>query len=904
MAKPGTTLLTPSGPTDAPVTPPSASKVRRSKPGKADEAAIVLNTLQEAHLRFDAQCRLTFVNRAAEEILGGSRAELLGKSLGEIPVSSEASLEDACRRAMAERVVVKLEYYAASRHLWYAITVLPDSSGGIVVQFLDVTDRKSIESALRKSEEKFSKAFRSSPVPMAIVDVDQNSSFLEINESFERVTGYQHDEIIGRTSTELGLYSNLRDLQESRKRLLTDGGYRNLEFCFRKKNGDSLIGLISAELIEINGRLCAIATAVDITESRLAERALQESEELYRRLFEVESDAILLVDRESGELLAANAAAIRLYGYSREELLSMNRVDLSAEPDKTLRATMAKQEFIPLRWHRKKDGTVFPVEISGCYFDLKGRSVFVSAIRDITNRKRIEEALKKSEEKFSKAFHSNPTAIVIADLSNRSYLEVNHTFEQVTGYQRLEVIGQTWADLCIWTDPLDRDQVAAQLVREGSIRNREYRFHKKNGELGVGLLSAELIEIDGKQCAITTTVDITERLQLESELRQAQKLESAGRLAGGVAHDFNNLLTIINGYSDLILRALQPTDDLYPYALEIGKAGERAAGLTRQLLAFGRKQILEPRLLNVNTIVNETGKMLQRVIGEDIELTTTLDPQLGLAMLDPDQIHQVIMNLVVNARDAMPDGGKLEIRTGNADVDENQLAAHPDSLPGRYVVMTVTDTGVGMDEKTLQRAFEPFFTTKEPGKGTGLGLATVYGIVRQSGGWIDVRSTVGKGSSFRIYIPRIDAGNVLNGPAVPVEALRGVETVLVVEDQEAVRTLTKTVLEEYGYHVLEASGADEAIALVEQHPEKIHLLLTDVVLPGMNGMDLSKRLRTLRPKLKVLFTSGYPLEVIARRGVLEPEVAYLPKPLSPKTLVAKVREVLGEPEQSQTKHRG
>jgi len=894
MAKPGTTLLTPPGSADAPAAPQTSPKVRRPKTGKAGDAVTILDTVQEAYVRFDSEFRLTFVNRAAAAILGKSQAELLGRKLGDIPISSDGSLEDACRRVMTERVVVKLERYYASREQWYAMTALPDSRGGIVVQFLDVTDRKVIETALRKSEEKFSKAFRSSPVPMAIVDIDKNSSFLEINESFERVTGFQHDEIIGRTSTELGLYSDLRDLQESRKRLLADGGYRNLEFRFRKKNGDLIIGLISAELIEINGRVCAIATAVDITESRLAEHALKESEELYRRLFEVESDAILLVDRESGELLAANAAAIRLYGYTREELLSLNRVDLSAEPEKTIQATRTMQEFIPLRWHRKKDGTVFPVEISGCYFDLKGRSVFVSAIRDITNRKLIEEALKKSEEKFSKAFHSNPTAIVIADLSNRSYLEVNHTFEQITGYVRFEVVGHHWADLCIWTDPVDRDNVVTQLMQEGSVRNHEYRFHKKNGEIGVGLLSAELIEIDGKQCAITTTADVTERLHLESQLRQAQKLESVGRLAGGVAHDFNNLLTIINGYSGLILNALQPGDPLYPYAVEIGKAGDRAAGLTKQLLAIGRKQLLEPRLLDVNTIVNETGTMLRRVIGEDIELTTKLDPQLGQVMVDPDQIHQVIMNLVVNARDAMPDGGKLEIRTENLDVDEKLHAAHPDSLPGRYVVLTVTDTGVGMDEKTLQSAFEPFFTTKEPGKGTGLGLATVYGIVRQSGGWIDARSTVGEGSTFNIYIPRTDADRVLERSASPAKGLRGVETVLIVEDQEAVRELAKTILEAYGYHVLEASGADEALALVEQHSEEIHLLLTDVILPGMNGMDLSKRLRVLRPKLKVLFTSGYPPEVIARRGVLEPEVAYLAKPLSPETLAGKVREVLGE----------
>jgi PAS domain S-box-containing protein len=634
---------------------------------------------------------------------------------------------------------------------------------------------------------------------------------------------------------------------------------------------------------------------VDITENRRAERALQESEELYRRLFELESDAILLVDRESGILMAANAAATRLYGYGREELLCMNRIDLSAEPEKTIRATLEMQEFIPLRWHRKKDGTVFPVEISGCYFDLKGRSVFVSAIRDITNRKQIEEALQKSEEKFSKAFHSNPTAIVIVDLTTRLYLEVNHTFEQVTGYKRSEVVGQNSSDLSLWSDPLVREKVVMQLLREGSVRNLEYRFHKKNGDIGVGLVSAELIEIDGRQCAITTTVDMTEHLHLESQLRQAQKLESVGRLAGGVAHDFNNLLTIINGYSGLMLNALQPGDALYAYAVEIAKAGDRAAGLTRQLLAFSRKQLLEPRLVDVNTVVNETGKMLRRVIGEDIELTTTLEPELGQVMVDPDQIHQVIMNLVVNARDAMPDGGKLEIRTENVEVDESLLAAHPDSLPGKYVVLTVTDTGSGMDEKTLQAAFEPFFTTKESGKGTGLGLSTVYGIVRQSGGWIDVRSTVGKGSSFKIYIPRTDALQIPDRPAVPAKSLRGVETVLVVEDQEAVRELAKTVLEAYGYHVLEASGAVEALAFVKQHPEEIHMLLTDVVLPGMNGMDLSKELRALRPKLKVLFVSGYPAEVIARRGVLEPDVAYLPKPLSPKTLASKVREVLGEP---------
>jgi CheY-like chemotaxis protein len=368
-----------------------------------------------------------------------------------------------------------------------------------------------------------------------------------------------------------------------------------------------------------------------------------------------------------------------------------------------------------------------------------------------------------------------------------------------------------------------------------------------------------------------------------------------GRLAGGVAHDFNNLLTLINGYSESVLKALRPSDPLYPYAQEIKRAGEHAASLTNQLLTFSRKQVIQPRPLDMSAIVNDAERMLQRLIGEDIELVTTLDPLLGQVMADPDQIHQVIMNLVVNSRDAMPEGGKLEITIKNVDVDEDSMGAHPDVVPGRYVLMNVTDTGIGMDEDTLQSAFEPFFTTKQPGEGTGLGLSTVYGIVRQSGGWIHVRSEVGQGTSFRIYLPRIDAWSVPDrAEADRAKALHGDETVLVVEDNEAVRRLTRTILEAYGYQVIEAANSTEAFAVEKEHSGEIHLLLTDVILPGMNGMALSERLRALRPKLRVLFTSGYTADVIARRGVLQRDVAYLQKPFGPDSLAAKVREVLTE----------
>jgi PAS domain S-box-containing protein len=569
----------------------------------------------------------------------------------------------------------------------------------------------------------------------------------------------------------------------------------------------------------------------------------------------------------------------------------MNRIDLSAEPEATIRSTLSKTPFIPLRWHRKKDGTIFPVEISGRYFEWRGNPVFVSAIRDISSRAQMEEALKKSEEKFSKAFYSNPAAIVIGDRENDQILDINLTFERMTGYSRKEVIGHRSEDFSFWVELSDRDKVNEALTRDGSLRDWEFRFRKKTGEICTGMLSSELLEIEGRQSSISSIVDITEHLQLETQLRQAQKIESLGRLAGGVAHDFNNLLTVINGYSDIILRGLPPNDPLHLSADAIKKAGERAAGLTQQLLAFSRKQIVKPRLLDLNTIVADSQRMLQRLIGEDVELTTQLDPSLGRVLSDPDQIYQVIINLAVNARDAMPEGGTLKIATGNVELDGSHRGRYPDAVPGSYVRISVTDTGTGMDEPTMQSAFEPFFTTKEPGKGTGLGLSTVHGIVRQSGGWIEVSSKVGEGTTFDIYLPRMDPGPPDRAVAALPETEHGGGTLLVVEDDEGVRGLTTGILESQGYRVLEAANGDEALAVEKEHAGEIDLVLTDIVLPGMNGKALYDRLRAVRPRIKVLFTSGYTSDVISRSG-LDQDVAWLPKPFDANSLTAKVREVL------------
>jgi two-component system, cell cycle sensor histidine kinase and response regulator CckA len=392
-----------------------------------------------------------------------------------------------------------------------------------------------------------------------------------------------------------------------------------------------------------------------------------------------------------------------------------------------------------------------------------------------------------------------------------------------------------------------------------------------------------------------------ERKRLEQQLQKAQKMEAIGQLAGGIAHDFNNLLGVIIGYSELILNRVEHDSETYKQAEEIMRAGERAGSLTRQLLAFSRKQMLEPRVLDLNTIVVEIEKMLRRLIGEDIDLKTLLDPTLNSVKADPGHIEQVIMNLAVNARDAMPHGGKLTIETSNLELDEIYARMHPPASPGRFVMLAVGDTGSGMDAKTIAHIFEPFFTTKEIGKGTGLGLATVYGIVNQSGGFIQVYSELGLGTVFKIYFPQVK-GSPTDMPThrkIDTTDYRGSETILLVEDAEPLRELMQTVLQSHGYVVLSAKDGSEALRVSDQQKGPIHLLLTDVVMPGINGNELSKRLKPTRAKMKVLYVSGYTNDAIVRHGILEHAVAILQKPFTQDAFLRKLREVLDEPDSRQ-----
>ena len=504
----------------------------------------------------------------------------------------------------------------------------------------------------------------------------------------------------------------------------------------------------------------------------------------------------------------------------------------------------------------------------------------------------VEQQGRVSEEKYRQLMERANDAVFIFDPRGK-ILEVNRQAEAMLGRDRTEILGRSFQELVIseevgLAEAHFREFLAGRTTRVSDI----HLLGGSRAHVCVDL-SASLMEIEGERIVLAIARDVTERNQLERQFRQSQKMEAIGQLAGGVAHDFNNVLTAILGYGVLMADGLPPDHALQDDVREIRKAAEHAATLTKQLLTFSRQQVLLPEVLDLNGIVTEIENMLQRLIGEDVELFTNRASSLGRVKADRGQIEQVLMNLVVNARDAMPKGGKLTLETSDVELDESYARDHAGVRAGPYVLLAVSDTGVGMDEDTLSHMFEPFFTTKEKGKGTGLGLATVYGIVKQSGGQIWVYSELGRGTTFKVYLPRVEAKQEAPRRAAPVvaEDVSGSETILLVEDEEAVRRLVRMVLEGKGYGVLEASGWQAALEIAGQQ-KTIHLVITDVVMPGVGGPELASRLEAARPGIRVLFMSGYTDSAVVNHGLLSPVTAFLQKPFTPDGLTRKVREVL------------
>ncbi len=649
----------------------------------------------------------------------------------------------------------------------------------------------------------------------------------------------------------------------------------------------------------------AVVRALDLrrarTEQARAEEARRQGEERFRALIEHGADAVALVAPD-GTLLFASHSIERLLGFAPVELVGhpgFERVHPDDVPrlHAALRDTVASPgtpASLELRW-RHKDGSwrhIDAVAVDRLAEPAVG--AIVVNFRDVSERRKAEAALRESEERY-RTLVEGVRDIIFALSPEGTIASLNPAFETITGLRREEWVGQPFERLVHPEDLPLALELLGRVVR-GELRPAsQFRVRTAKGDYRVGEFSATPQLHEARLVGILGIGrDVTERVQLEQQLRQAQKMEAVGRLAGGIAHDFNNILTAITGYADLLLEDLGATDPRRQDADEIHKAADRAAGLTRQLLAFSRQQVLQPTVLEVNKLVSDLEKMLRRLLGEDVELGTRLAPTTGRVKADAGQLEQVIMNLAVNARDAMPNGGKLTLETGNVDLDEAYAADHYPARAGPFVMLAVSDTGIGMSEETQAHMFEPFFTTKEKGKGTGLGLATVYGIIKQSGGFIWVYSEVGHGTTFKLYLPRVEelAERASQPAQAPARAARGTETVLVVEDEAPVRSVARQVLERHGYTVLEAPSAEAALDIVARYSGTIHLLLTDVVMPGLNGRELANRLAGLRPDAKVIFMSGYTDDAVTRHGVLEPGSAYVQKPFTPDAIARKVREVL------------
>ncbi len=767
-------------------------------------------------------------------------------------------------------------------------------------------ERKRAEQELRKREEENTIIFNS--VPGMIVFKDRECRLVRANRATAEFFGLPAEKMQGQRISDL--WPDLAGDSEREDREVMETGQPKMGMIARWRAASGEEKIIRTHRIpyrDHDGQIAGvIVLGTDITEQRKSRDLLERARYQNELILHCAGEGICGVDRE-GRCTMVNSAAAELTGWRRDELLGLemhklwhhSRVDGTPYFIEDCPVSAVFRDGAPRRvsdevfW--RKDGSYFPVEYVATPI-LEGEKIVgaVVTFRDVTREHHARRVLQDSESRH-RLLVENASYAIFRTSSDGRFLDANNALATMLGYSaKKELLSLNIRD-SIYVDPDQRDPLVQETITHGRVEGREVEWKRKDGTTLTVLLSARMVRDAAGHYFEGIAENITERRVLETQLRQAQKMEAVGRLAGGVAHDFNNLLMVIKGHSELLLERTSQEHPDFRKVDQIKKAADRAAGLTRQLLAFSRMQVMQPRVMDLNATVIEMGKMLPRLIGEDIELKILTKPDLGRVKADPGQIEQVILNLSVNARDAMPHGGKLVIETENAELDEGYARLHPPLVPGSFVMLAVSDTGIGMDAATQAHIFEPFFTTKEKGKGTGLGLATVYGVVKQSGGYIWAYSEAGRGTSFKIFLPRVGETPEVEREKRPQEMPpRGKGTILLAEDEKDVREVARDFLEISGYTVLEAKDGTEAIEVAAKHTGTIDLLLTDMVMPGMSGRELSARLTAMRVGLQVIYMSGYTEYAAMRHGDADPDRVMLQKPFTRAVLVHTVRKVLGE----------
>lgn len=840
--------------------------------------------------------RFLSVNKAAENAYGYSRDEFLSLRIDDISVTNDV-LESTFTSVNAVQgsspIPVSKHRKKDGSFIYVELTSheLPENGGyARLVHSVDVTERIRTSNALRTSEQRLATVFGSCPISIT-VNRWSDRTFVEINDEFTDLTGWDLKDIKGKTAAECGLVSAAVEA-ELGSYLLEHNTIVDREIEIKTRSGKIRNVLIGAVFVEMSGEQRVITSFVNVTELRRAEERHRASEERFRIVTEKARVGLVMINDRRRFSFVNSAYA---------ELFELPSADIIGRRVSEIHSSLYEKQIGP-SLDRAFAGQSFAYELRQAtsegmrYFDVRyepteidGEVVAVVAvITETTDRTRAELAREKIEERYRTLFEYSPDGIAIADRNSR-YIDANETLCRMLGYTREEFVGLHATNVFV---PKEIPHLGETLF--GLNADLEYyqdwQYRRKDGSTFPGEVIANIMP-DGN--TLTVIRDVSERKQLEDQLLQAQKMEAIGVLAGGVAHDFNNILTAISGYSDLTLQNMDADDPLRDYIVEISEAGDRAAALTSQLLSFSRRRVLSPSIVNLNSVVTDTGRMLKRIVKENIEFRTELDPKIGNVKVDSSQLTQIIVNLVVNAGDAMPNGGTLTISTRNTRLDGDYSYENVVVPSGLFVELTVRDTGVGMDESTRRRLFEPFFTTKEMGKGTGLGLSTVYGIVKQSGGDILVSSVPGIGSTFKVYLPAVM--DISDQPSVRAPQIREpqqCETILLVEDEPAVRHLVYSILTQRGYKVIPVDSGLEALSVCHTVNGKIDLLLTDMIMPGMDGLQLKEAVQALRPEIKTLLMSGYTGDTLQNDIAIQADGGFIEKPFGPEELIAKIMTLL------------